>query len=69
MSHGSDWSAVNVELLSEVLTLVSFKTKIVCESVCKTWRNTLRDEPGQGLWGNMVNLNLPENTCFNASLH
>lgn len=49
--HGCDWAAVNVELLSEVLTLVPLKTKILCESVCKTWRKSLRDEPEQGLWG------------------
>ena len=51
MPPGSDWAAVSVELLSEVFTLVSLKTKIFCEGVCKTWRSTLRDE---GLWGNLV---------------
>lgn len=51
---GSDWAAVSVELLSEVFTLVSLKTKMLCESVCETWRSTLRDEPEQGLWGNLV---------------
>ena len=54
MPHTSDWAAVNVELLSSVLALVPFKGKLSCEGVCQTWRQTLRDEPEEGLWGDMV---------------
>ena len=50
---GSDWAALSVELLSEVFTQLSLETKILCEGICKTWRRTLRDEPVQGLWGNV----------------
>lgn len=50
----SDWAAVNVELLTQALRLSTFKSKIGCEGTCKAWRKTLRDEPLEGIWGDMV---------------
>ena len=54
MLSSTHWASVNAELLSAVLTLADLPTKIVCECVCKAWRRALRDEPDEGLWGDVV---------------
>lgn len=56
LSGTQHWANVNVGLLSAVLTLTDLQTKIDCECVCKAWRKALRDEPGEGLWGDVVTL-------------
>ena len=47
----SDWSDLGPELLTEILVLLPFRDRLVCEKTCKSWHCTLSCATQPNVWG------------------
>ena len=46
----SSWAVIDNDTLTKVFAMLPFDIKLACESVCVTWRQTLRHRPAAGVW-------------------
>ncbi len=50
----SSWANLESGIATKVFTRLPFSSKLMCESVCTAWRQLLREQPAQGVWGSRL---------------
>ena len=63
----SRYSDVHSEILDALLGGLNCRQKMMCESVCTRWRQTLR-YPSKGLWGARARVSAATGTAWNVQL-
>jgi len=59
----SSWAVIDHDTLTKVFAMLPFDVKLACESVCVTWRQTLRHRPAAGVWDKNVFLTDNQKYC------